>query len=76
MNYYCVMLTFSCELLHAFYFYVKHFCVLIKPVALPAMGWACPYHLSSFDTRIFSKYRDTENVQFWGSQQNQSNCHM
>ena len=59
-----------------FIFMLKHFCVLIKPVALPAMGWACPYHLSSFDTRIFSKYRDTENVQFWGSQQNQSNCHM
>ena len=29
MNYYFVMLNFSCESLRAFYFYVKQFCVLI-----------------------------------------------
>jgi len=65
------MLNFCWESLHAFYFYwyVKQFC-------MPAMGWVCPY--KSFilsHTHFFIKYRDTENVQFWGSRQNRSNCH-
>ena len=44
-------------------------------VVLPPMGRACPYQPLPFilwHTHFYSKYRDTENVQFWGSQQNQT----
>ena len=40
------------------------------------MGWACPCQpFILWHMHFFSKYHDTENVQFWDSQQNQSNCH-
>jgi len=49
MNYYFVKLNFSCKSLHAFYFYVQQFCVLIT---VNQWHWHVPVKLSSFDTRI------------------------
>ena len=50
----CVMLNFSCESLHAFYFYVKQFCVLITVNQWHCQQWDMhvTINLSSFDTRI------------------------
>ena len=50
----CMMLNFSCESLHAFYFYVKQFCVLITVNQWRGQRWDghVPVNLSSFDTRI------------------------
>ena len=48
------MLNFSCMSLHAFYFYVKQFCVLITVNQWRCQRWNghVPINLSSFDTRI------------------------
>ena len=43
-----------------FIFYVKQFCVITT------------VNQYRRHTHFFGKYRDTENVQFWGSQQNQT----
>ena len=45
---------FSCESLHAFYFYVKQVCVLITVNQWRCQRWNghVPINISSFDTRI------------------------
>ena len=50
----CVMLNFSCESLHAVYFYVKQIYVLITVNMWHCHRWDghVPINLSCFDTRI------------------------